>query len=74
MHKLLLVGTLADPAAADRWKASCRDVFAWSEYFDGARRLPMDKPVPMADESMANGSAPPADGISSLQLSEVSKH
>ena len=72
MHKLLLEGTLADPAAAERWRLSCRDVFSWSAYFDGELRLPLDKPVATADEPTANGIAPSVDGISSLQLSDTS--
>ena len=73
VHKLLLQGSLADSAAAEQWKASCRDVFTWSAYFDGARRLPLDKPVATADEPTANGVALSVDGIGSLHLSEMTE-
>ena len=70
VHELLLKGTLADPTAAESWKASCREVFPWSAYFDGARRLPPDQLVATADEPTANGSALAVDGVSSLQVSD----
>jgi hypothetical protein len=73
VHKLLVEGTLADPAAAEQWTASCRNVFTWSAYFDGARRLPLDKPVATADEPTANGVAPSVDGLGSLHLSELTE-
>jgi len=70
VHKVLQDGTLADPAAAEQWKASCQEVFAWSAYFEGARRLPHDAPVAAAEEPTANGVAPPVDGLSGLQVSD----
>ena len=70
VHKLLLEGALADPAAAEQWKDGCREVFAWSAYFEGARRLPLDAPVAVAEEPTANGVAPPVDGLGGLQVSD----
>lgn len=68
VHKLLQ-GALADAAAGEAWRQRCRELFAWSAYFDGAKRLPLELPVSTAEEGgHANGVAKAADGIAGLQL------
>lgn len=62
----LLQEQLAAPAAAATWKQRCGEEFAWSPYFDGAKRLPLEKPVEpaaAAAEAPANGLANGVDGL-----------
>lgn len=64
VHQLLR-DQLAAPAAADAWKQRCSQKFAWSSYFGGAKRLPLEQPVEKAAESpaAANGLANGVDGL-----------
>ena len=64
----LLQGALADPEAAETWKQRCRALFEWSAYFDGARRLPLERPVSTEEAPAANGVGKAADGIAGMQL------
>lgn len=70
VHKLLQ-GTLANADAAETWRLRCRELFAWSAYFEGAKRLPLELPVSTAEEGgHANGVAKAADGIAGMQLTQ----
>ena len=67
----LLQGALADAPAAEIWRQRCRVLFAWSAYFDGAKRLPLEQTVSVAqDECHINGAATAANGIAGLQLGQ----
>lgn len=61
VHKLLQE-QLAAPTAADAWKQRCGQVFAWSPYFEGQKRLPLEEPIAEAP-SDANGVANGVDGL-----------
>lgn len=64
VHKLLQE-QLAAPAAADTWKQRCGQVFAWSPYFEGQKRLPLEEPIakPAEAPSDADGVANGVDGL-----------
>ncbi len=63
----ILQSSLADAGAAESWKQRCKEVFEFSVYFGGAKRLPLEKPVDVA-EPHTNGVAEASDGVRNMQL------